>query len=253
MTETTSDTRAKRLSWLYDQASRSVPSYTYTCTPESVQGALSRLDEMLDKRADADDAVALAENEISGAETKDQRAVKRALAEGTTLPKPTNRGPLETRLADAQRVQMAAYELAAEAASAVRASAISVRAEWRSDVTGLAEEKRAAALTAATQLACLLDELVTLADTVEELDTDLGNAWTGNERQWRHMAPRGGINWQTDRNALDRIVTDRLEYSGSYYGGLPGRLDPNAESDAVFDPAAGPSSPVNDMEPWNNR
>ncbi|MFF1790423.1 hypothetical protein ACFVX9_28665 [Kitasatospora sp. NPDC058243] len=251
MTDMTSETRAKRLSILYDQSSRAIPAYTYTCTPESVKGALARLDEMLEKRADADDAVTLAESEISRAEEKDQRAVKLALAEGKPVPKPTNRGPLETRLADAQRVQMATYELAAESAAAVRAAAISVRADWRAAVTSLAEEKRAAAVIAATQLACLMDELVTLAYTVEGLDADLANPWGGNERQWRYMAARGGINWNADRIAVDRILTDRLEFNGNTYGALPGRLDPNAEPDAVFDPAAGPSSPVNDMEPWN--
>ncbi|MFB7472723.1 hypothetical protein [Kitasatospora sp. NPDC056184] len=213
--------------------------------------ALDHFEEMLRKRADADDAVSFAEADLAKAEGRDQLAVKVALAQGKPLPKPTNRGPLETRLADAQRVQMAAYELAAEAASAVRNAAISVRAEWRAEVTGLAEDKRAAAVVAATQLACLMDELVTLADTVEDLDADLGNPWNGNEQQWRYMAPRGGINWHADRIALDRILTDRLEFNGNTYGALPGRLDPNADPDAEFDPAAGPSSPVNDMEPWN--
>ncbi|KIQ63111.1 hypothetical protein TR51_30475 [Kitasatospora griseola] len=251
MNDITPDARAKRLNALYGLASRAIPNYAYTLTPDSVKEAISRYDEMLDKRADADEAVALAENEIATAEAKDQRAVKVALAEGKPLPKPTNRGPLETRLADAQRVQIAAYELTAEAAAAVRAAAIDVRADWRSDVTSLAEEKRAAAVTAATQLACLMDELATLANTVEELDGDLGNPWGGNERQWRYMGPRGGINWNADRVALDRIMTDRLIFDGNTWGGLPGRLDPNSDPDAVFDPAAGPSSPVNDMEPWN--
>ncbi|MET8540687.1 hypothetical protein ABZW03_08540 [Kitasatospora sp. NPDC004799] len=206
---------------------------------------------MLRKRADADEAVSFAEADLAKAEGRDQLAVKVALAQGKPLPKPTNRGPLETRLAEAQRVQMAAYELAAEAATAVRAAAISVRADWRADVTGLAEEKRAAAVVAATQLACLIDELATLADTVEDLDADLGNPWNANERQWRFMAPRGGINWNADRIALDRILTDRLVFEGNTWGGLPGRLDPNSDPDAEFDPAAGPSSPINDMEPWN--
>ncbi|MGW7582837.1 hypothetical protein ACWGKU_02045 [Kitasatospora sp. NPDC054768] len=242
--------RAQRLEFLYSMADRAIPRYTYTCTPESVNEALARFDELLGKRAEADDSVAFAEADIANAEEKDQRAVKLALAEGKPLPKPTNRGPLESRLAEARRVQMAAYELAADAASTVRAAAIDVRADWRSDVTDLAEEKRAAAVIAATQLACLLDELVALADTVEDLDADLGKPWSGNEQQWRYMAPRGGINWNADRIALDRILTDRLVYDGNTWGGLPGRLDPNADPDAIFDPAAGPSSPANEMEPW---
>lgn len=245
------DARSARLNSLYDQASRDVPRYTYTCTPESVENALAQFDEMLRKRAESDDAVSFAEADLANVEGRDQLAVKVALAQGKPLPKPTNRGPLEARLAEAQRVQMAAYELAAEAASEIRAAAVAVRAEWRSDVTGLAEEKRAAAVVAATQLACLMDELTTLADTVEDLDADLGHPWNANEQQWRYMAPRGGINWRADRDALDRIVTDRLEYSGSYFGGLPGRLDPNADPESAWDPAAGPSSPANEMEPWN--
>ncbi|MED7947799.1 hypothetical protein [Streptomyces sp. BE303] len=245
------DARITRLNALYDQASREVPRYTYTCTPESVKNALDKFEEILRKRAESDDAVSFAEADLAKVEGRDQLAVKVALAQGKPLPKSTNRGPLESRLAEAQRVQTAAYELAAEAASAVRAAAISVRADWRSDVTGLAEEKRSAVVVAATQLACLMDELVTLAETVEDLDADLGHPWNGNEQQWRYMAPRGGINWNGDRIALDRILTDRLEFNGNAYGALPGRLDPKADPDAEFDPAAGPSSPVSDMEPWN--
>ncbi|MFJ5230412.1 hypothetical protein ACIQBJ_11005 [Kitasatospora sp. NPDC088391] len=251
MTDTNSDERAKRLDHLYNLAARAMPSYIYTCTPENVKGALAHLDEMLSKRADADHAVAVAEAELAEAETKDHRAAKAALAEGKPLPKPTARGPLESRLAEAQRLQMATYELAAEAAAAVHAAALSGSADWRAEVIGLAEEKRAAAAAAATQLACALDELVSLAGTVEALDEDLGRPWDSNERQWRYMAPRGGINWNADRLALDRILSDRLEYSVSYSGGLPGRLDPAADPDAEYDPAAGLPSPVNGMEPWN--
>ncbi|GAA2125707.1 hypothetical protein GCM10009759_77840 [Kitasatospora saccharophila] len=251
MTDTNSDERAKRLDYLYNMAARAMPSYIYTCTPENVKGALAHLDEMLSKRADADHAVAVAEAELAEAETKDHRATKAALAEGKPLPKPTARGPLENRLAEAQRLQVATYELAAEAAAAVHACALSSSAEWRAEVVGLAEEKRTAAAAITAQLACLLDELVSLAQTVEALDEDLGRPWNGNESQWRYMAPRGGINWNADRMALDRILADRLEYSAAYSGGLPGRLDPAADPNTECDPAAGPSSPDNGMEPWN--
>lgn len=229
--------RAKQLDRLYDIAARAVPGYVYVCTPASVRDALARLDEMHDRRADIDDAVDRMRAELAALDDKDAQAAKSAVREGKPVPKPTNRGPLETQLAEAERAQLAVYQVSTEAAGAVRVASINVRPEWRANICATAEEKRNEALIVATQLAALMDELESLAGAVESLDGDLANPWQANERQWRFMAPRGGINWNADRAAVDRVITDRLEYTGDCTGGLPGRLDPSVTPDATHAPA----------------
>ncbi|WP_329564774.1 hypothetical protein [Kitasatospora sp. NBC_01266] len=234
--------RTEQLERLYEIASRAVPGYAYVCTPARVRDALARMDELHGRRADSDDAVDRVRADLAALDDKDAWAAKAAVREGKPIPKATSRGPLMSKLAEAERAQLAVYQVAAEAAGAVRTTSISARPKWRADICVTAEGKRTEALNLARQLASLIDELASLADAVEGLGEDLGNPWQANERQWRIMAPRGGINWAADRRALDRLITDRLEYARDYTGGLPGRLDPSADPDTVHDPTAGPPS-----------
>ncbi|MER5348963.1 hypothetical protein ABT093_01305 [Kitasatospora sp. NPDC002551] len=236
--------RARRLDLLDTIAERAIPFYAYTVTPEPVRDALARLDDLRERKAALDDLVAVLRAELAGLDARDEQAAKEAVRDGKPVPKRTARGPLETKLAEAERAQLAMYQVAADASGAVRAASIAVRADWRANICAVAEEKRTEALTAATQLAALMDELASLALTVESMDDDLAHPWGPNEQQWRSMAMRGGITWNADRAALDRIVTDRLEYSTTYPGGLPGRLNPAEDPTTEHNPMAGPSAPL---------
>jgi hypothetical protein len=242
---------AKHLDRLYDIATRAIPGYVYVCTPPALREALARLDDMHERRMDSDDAVGRLRAALAALDDKDAWAARAAAREGKSIPKLTNRGPLEAKLAEAERAQLAVYQVTVEAAGAVRAASINVRPEWRADICATVEGKRVEALTVASQLASLMDELASLADAVEGLDEDLANPWQANQRRWRSMAPRGGINWAADRRALDRVITDRLEYSEDCAGGLPGRLDPSGDPEADDDPEVGPP-PAITGERWRS-
>ncbi|MGW2541745.1 hypothetical protein ACWC5I_12945 [Kitasatospora sp. NPDC001574] len=234
--------RAKRLESLYISAEMAIPNYVALSTPDSVRSALAGLESTRERRDAVDDLVGVLRTELAGLDEKDARAAKDALRDGKPMPKATNRGPLETKLAEAERQQLPLYELAVEAAHAVKAAAVAARADWRQAICEEVEKARAEALTTTARLTALMDQLSIYATAVEDMDGDLSQPWGANERQWRIMAPRGGITWDTDRRALDRIVSDRLEYSTTYPGGLPGRLSPDADPAEEHNPMTVPSA-----------
>ncbi|MFJ5121549.1 hypothetical protein [Kitasatospora sp. NPDC088548] len=240
---TSEQQRAKRLEMLRTHAERAIPYYVDLVTPDSVRAALAELESTRERRDAVDDLVGALRMELAGLDEKDARAAKDALRDGKPIPKATNRGPLENKLAEAERQQMPLYELAAEAAHAVKAAAIAVRVDWRQAICEEVEKTRTEALATTARLTALMDQLSNYATAVEIMDGDLAQPWGGNERQWRIMAPRGGITWGADRQALDRIASDRLEYSTTYPGGLPGRLSPDADPAEEHNPLAIPSAP----------
>ncbi|WP_395294886.1 hypothetical protein ACF9IK_16090 [Kitasatospora hibisci] len=235
--------RAKRLEMLHTQAEMAIPHYVDLMTPDSVRAALAELEGTRERRDAVNDLVGALRAELAGLDAKDARAAKDALRDGKPMPKATNRGPLENKLAEAERQQMPLYELAVEAAHAVKAAAIATRADWRQAICEEVEKTRTEALATTARLTALMDQLSIYATAVEDMDGDLAQPWGANERQWRIMAPRGGIPWDTDRRALDRIASDRLEYSTTYPGGLPGRLSPDADPAEEHNPMAVPSAP----------
>ena len=230
-TLTPAQLREQRLSWLYERAQRALPNYVYVRTPESVLDTLNALDSIRERQYEADDAVTTARAELAELDDKDNRVLRAALRGGETTPKPSNRGPAEAKIAQAERVQLATYQVLAEAAAGVRAASIAAREEWRADIVSQVEKSRIEALTLATKLATAMDELASLVTAVKDIDSDLSKPWGANEQRWNRMAPRGGISYQNDRDALQRIVDERLTYTPIGFG-LPLIVSPDYIPDA---------------------
>ncbi|AUY51403.1 hypothetical protein [Streptomyces sp. CB01881] len=232
---TSAQLRERQLGNLYERAQRALPAYVDVRTPMPVLDALNALDGLRERQYDADDVVATARAELAALDDKDNRALRAALRDGKAAPKPSNRAPAEAKVAEAERIQTATYQVMAEAASGVRTASIAVREEWRADVVAQVEKTRAEALALATKLAASLDELTMLAGAVEDMDSDLSQPWDANSARWTIMSARGGLSWDYDRRALQRIVDERLSYTPTGLGGIPEILSPDYAADAEED------------------